>query len=76
MSEFQSIDEIKDVVIKSSFDGPVIRLDDIANVFRGEEKETSITRGNGTKGCVLQIKKQEQADNIRTVKRVRERVSE
>jgi len=27
LSEFQSIDEIKDVVIKSSFDGPVIRLD-------------------------------------------------
>ena len=76
LSEFQSIDEIKDVVIKSSFDGPVIRLDDISNVFRGEEEETSITRVNGTKGFVLQIKKQDQADIIRTVKRVRERVSE
>jgi len=76
LSEFQSIDEIKDVVIKSSFDGPVIRLDDIANVFRGEEEETSITRVNGTKGFVLQVKKQNQADIIRTVKRVRERVSE
>ena len=76
LSEFQSIDEIKDVVIKSSFDGPVIRLDDIANVFRGEEEETSITRVNGTKGFVLQVKKQDQADIIRTVKRLRERVSE
>ncbi len=76
LSEFQSIDEIKDVVIKSIFDGPVIRLDDIANVFRGEEEETSITRVNGTKGFVLQVKKQDQADIIRTVKRVRERVSE
>jgi len=76
LSEFQSIDEIKDVVIKSIFDGPVIRLDDIAKVFRGEEEETSITRVNGTKGFVLQIKKQDQADIIRTVKRVRERVSE
>ena len=76
LSEFQSIDEIKDVVIKSSFDGPVIRLDDIANVFRGEEEETSITRVNGTKGFVLQVKKQDQADIIRTVKRIRERVSE
>jgi len=76
LSEFQSIDEIKDVVIKSSFDGPVIRLDDIANVYRGEEEETSITRVNGTKGFVLQVKKQDQADIIRTVKRVRERVSE
>ena len=76
LSEFQSIDDIKDVVIKSSFDGPVIRLRDIAEVFRGQEEETSITRVNGTKGFVLQVKKQPQADIIRTVKRVRERVAE
>ena len=76
LSEFESIDDIKDVVIKSSFDGPVIRLDDIAEVFRGQEEETSITRVNGTKGFVLQVKKQPQADIIRTVKRVRERVAE
>jgi multidrug efflux pump subunit AcrB len=76
LSEFQSIDDIKDVVIKSSFDGPVIRLGDMAEVFRGQEEETSITRVNGTKGFVLQVKKQPQADIIRTVKRVRERVAE
>ena len=76
LSEFESIEDIKNVVIKSSFDGPVIRLDDIAEVFRGQEEETSITRVNGTKGFVLQVKKQPQADIIRTVKRVRERVGE
>jgi len=76
LSEFQSIDDIKNVVIKSSFDGPVIRLGDMAEVFRGQEEETSITRVNGTKGFVLQVKKQPQADIIRTVKRVRERVAE
>ena len=76
LSEFESIEDIKNVVIKSSFDGPAIRLDDIAEVFRGQEEETSITRVNGTKGFVLQVKKQPQADIIRTVKRVRERVAE
>ena len=76
LSEFESIEDIKNVVIKSSFDGPVIRLNDIAEVFRGQEEETSITRVNGTKGFVLQVKKQPQADIIRTVKRVRERVGE
>jgi len=39
LSEFQSIDEIKDVVIKSSFDAPVIRLDDIANVLEERKKK-------------------------------------
>ena len=76
LSEFESIEDIKNVVIKSSFDGPAIRLDDIAEVFRGQEEEISITRVNGTKGFVLQVKKQPQADIIRTVKRVRERVAE
>ena len=76
LSEFESIDDIKDVVIKSSFDGPVIKLNDIAEVFRGQEEENSIIRVNGTKGFVLQVKKQPQADIIRTVKRVRERVAE
>ena len=76
LAEFESIDDIEDVVIKSSFDGPVIRLGDIAEVFRGQEEETSITRVNGTKGFVLQVKKQPQADIIRTVKRIRERVAE
>ena len=46
LSEFESIDDIKNVVIKSSFDGPVIRLCDIAEVFRGQEEEMSITRVN------------------------------
>ena len=36
-----------------------------------QEEETSITRVNGTKGFVLQVKKQDQADIIRTVKRIR-----
>ena len=76
LSEFESIEDIKNVVIKSSFDGPVIRLVDIAEVFRGQEEEMSITRVNGTKGFVLQVRKQAQADIIRTVKRVREKVSE
>ena len=76
LSEFESLDDIKNVVIKSSFDGPVIRLNDIAEVFRGQEEEKSITRVNGTKGFVLQVKKQPQADIIRTVKRVRARVEE
>ncbi len=76
LSEFENVDDIKNVVIKSSFDGPVIRLDDIAEVFRGEEEETSITRVNGTKGFILQIKKTGQADIIRTSNRVKERVLE
>ena len=76
LAEFKDVSEIEAVVIKSIFDGPVIRLGDIAQVYRGNEEETSITRVNATKGFILEILKQEQADIIRTVERVKERVSE
>ena len=76
LSEFENIEDIQNVVIKSSFDGPSIRLGDISRVFRGDEEETSITRVNGTKGFILEILKQEQSDIIRTVARVKERVLE
>jgi multidrug efflux pump subunit AcrB len=76
LSEYENIEDIQDVVIKSSFDGPVIRLGDISRVFRGVEEEPSITRVNGTKGFILEILKQEQSDIIRTVARVKERVLE
>ncbi|MCS5633666.1 MAG: efflux RND transporter permease subunit, partial [Candidatus Marinimicrobia bacterium] len=76
LSEFENIEDIQNVVIKSSFDGPTIRLGDISRVFRGDEEETSITRVNGTKGFILEILKQEQSDIIRTVARVKERVLE
>ena len=76
LSEYENISEIEAVVIKSIFDGPIIRLGDIAKVFRGDEEETSITRVNGTKGFILEILKQEQSDIIRTVARVKERVIE
>ncbi len=69
LSEFESVDDIKNVVIKSSFDGPVIRLIDIAEVFRGEEEETSITRVNGTKGFIFGIKKPSKEDIIKKAKR-------
>ncbi|HJP12436.1 MAG TPA: efflux RND transporter permease subunit [Gammaproteobacteria bacterium] len=76
LSEFEDISDIEGVVIKSIFDGPIIRLGDIAKVFRGDEEETSITRVNGTKGFILEVLKQEQSDIIRTVARVKERVIE
>ena len=76
LSEFEDISDIEGVVIKSIFDGPIIRLRDIAKVFRGDEEETSITRVNGTKGFILEVLKQEQSDIIRTVARVKERVLE
>jgi len=76
LTEYQDISEIENVVIKSTFSGPVVRLKDIANIVRGNARETDIIRVNGTKGFVLSIKKLKHADVIRTVDLVREKVDE
>jgi len=76
LTEYQDISEIENVVIKSTFSGPVVRLKDIANIVRGNARESDIVRVNGTKGFVLSIKKLKHADVIRTVDLVREKVDE
>jgi multidrug efflux pump subunit AcrB len=76
LTEYQDISEIENVVIKSVFGGPVVRVKDVANIVRGDARETDIIRVNGTKGFVLSVKKQNHADVIRTVDLLRAKVEE
>ena len=76
LTEYQNISEIENVVIKSVFGGPVVRVRDIASIVRGNARETDIIRVNGTKGFVLSVKKQKHADVIRTVDLLRAKVEE
>ncbi|MCS5591983.1 MAG: efflux RND transporter permease subunit [Gammaproteobacteria bacterium] len=76
LTEYENISEIESVVIKSVFDGPVIKVADIAEITRGNARETDIIRVNGTKGFVLSVKKQKHADVIRTVDLLRAKVEE
>lgn len=76
LTEYQNISEIKNVVLKSVFDGPVVRLKDVANIVTASARETDIIRVNGTKGFVLSVKKQKHADVIRTVDLLRAKVKE
>ena len=76
LSEYNNIEELENTVIRKSFLGPEVRLKDVATVVIGSPEEKSITRVNGTKGYILSVLKQEQADIIRTVERVKSRVHE
>ncbi|QKQ23851.1 efflux RND transporter permease subunit [Candidatus Ruthia endofausta] len=74
LAKFDEIQAVGDVIIKSTFDGPIIRLKDVATIVDGNKEETSITRVNGTKGFILRIRKQEHADVITTVDLVKEKM--
>lgn len=74
LSEYESIESIKNVIVKSSYDAPLVYLKDIATVSEGVVESQSITRINGTTGFILKVKKSENADIIRTVEQVKERI--
>jgi multidrug efflux pump subunit AcrB len=72
LSKFDAADDVSDVIVKSTFEGLVVRLKDIATIESGNVEEKSIVRVNGKKGFILRIKKQAQADVITTVDLVKD----
>lgn len=74
LAKFDEIQAVGDVIIKSTFDGPVVRLKDIAKIIDANKEETSIIRVNGIKGFILRIRKQAHADVITTVDLVKDKV--
>jgi len=76
LAKFNQAESVGDVVIKPTFEGPVIRLKDIAQIESGNVEEKSIIRVNGKKGFILRVRKQEQADVITTVDLVKEKITE
>jgi len=76
LAKFDQADSAGDVILKSTFQGPIIRLKDIATIENDNVEEKSIIRVNGKKGFILRIRKQEQADVINTVDLVKERMTE
>lgn len=76
LAKFNQAESVGDVIIKSTFEGPVVRLKDIASIENGNVEEKSIIRINGKKGFILRVRKQEQADVITTVDLVKEKIIE
>jgi Cation/multidrug efflux pump len=76
LAKFDQAQQVGDVIVKSTFEGPIVRLKDIANISSGNVEEKSIVRVNSKKGFILRVRKQEQADVITTVDLVKEKITE
>lgn len=74
MSKYTKASDIEDIVVKASFNGPVIKIKDIATIENSYVKETSILHVNGYKSFSLLVKKQEQADIITTVGNIKKTI--
>lgn len=74
-SEFQSLEEIRDLVIQKS-GATVIRVRDVADVVDSHERITQKTRTNGAPGIMVYIFKQAGANTIRVSDAVHETVAQ
>ena len=75
MAEFEDPMEVGDVIVRSSFDGPLVKISDLALVKDDFEEPTTLSRINGRPAISFLIFKKESADIIRTVDAVKELVS-
>jgi len=71
MSQFKKPDDVGDVIVRSTLEGPLVKVKDLALIKDGYEDEKIISRINGKKVIALNIYKIESADILKTVKAVK-----
>lgn len=75
LAKFEELSTLKNLILKSNFNGQQVLLSDIATITKGLKEKKNITRVDGNTGFVLNIKKKANADIIKTVDRVRSEVT-
>ncbi len=71
LSEFDNPMEVKDVIVRSSFDGKVIKVRDLARIRDDFEEEKFKTRIERKNVISYEVTKSENADIIKTVKAIK-----
>lgn len=67
LSQFETPVDVKDVIVRSTADGPLIRVSNFGKVKDAFEDESIYTRINGKKVIALNIYKNDSADIVETV---------
>jgi multidrug efflux pump subunit AcrB len=76
LAEFRDPREVEDVIVRSTFEGPRLRIRDLALVKDGFEPEKTRFRMNGRPVIAFTIYKKKQADMIRVVDAIKALVEE
>lgn len=76
LAEFERPEQVGDVIVRTEFDGPSIRVRDLARVNDDFEKPELLSRMNGQSSISFLVDKKESADIIRAVQSVRNLVAE
>ncbi len=76
IGQFENPMDVGEVIIRSGFEQKRVRIKDIAKIEDGFEDQDIMINVNGEKSVVLNIKKKENADIIKTVDRVKKFLEE
>jgi len=71
LAQFRKPQEVGDVIVRSTFEGPLIKVKDLAIVKDDFEDEELISRMEGRPAISFIVNKTESADIIRTVKAIK-----
>ena len=75
-SDFESVEDVQQVVLRSNDLGKAIRIEDVAKVYQGQTRSSVLARTNGKPAILLTILQKEKTDAIDMVDAVRERLSQ
>lgn len=71
LAQFRRATEVGDVIVRSTFEGPLIKIKDLAVVKEDFEDESIISHIDGVKAISFIVYKSDEADIIRTVKAIK-----
>lgn len=75
-SKLRTVDEFRDVVVKSSSDGTIVRLADVVRIELGSESYTIQTRYNGKPSAAMGVKLATGANALNVAKAVKAKLAE
>ncbi|MBK9294213.1 MAG: efflux RND transporter permease subunit [Oligoflexia bacterium] len=73
--EYKSKEHIEDALVRLNFEGYGVRIKDVAEVREGLEKPTILYRSNGVPSFKFTVIKKENADALKTMAKVREKMA-
>ncbi len=75
LNKFNNPEEVENVILRANISGQIVKIKDIASVTLREKDENFIVRNEGKPGMNLVIRKNRDADIIKTLERVKEHMA-
>ena len=70
-AKFQSLDDVKKMILRTNFEGNQVKVGDIADVVDDFEEYWELNKMNGNIGVAIEIVKKSNADIIKTINQVK-----